>query len=183
MKLKLSFFYPLFFVCLLSLYADETTSENTAVGEDAELPEVTEPPYSIGDRANIQGNYIALADGISLNFRILNNRMYMYWVDEDDLIVEPQATKGNIRLIASVRAPIYYGIGPSGGEDGLVSIGSPVFPPHLFTVILRLEKPDSEELDVYTFRYTHAMAAVRESRNAAESEFVDEARKDRGSRY
>ena len=183
MKLKLTFFYPLVFVFLLSLHAQEPASEDSVVEEEAALPEVTEPPYSIGDRANIQGNYIPLEDGISLNFRVLNNRMCLYWVDEDDLIVEPPATKGNVRLLASVRAPIYYGIASLEGEDGLGSIGSPVFPPHLFTVILSLEKPDSEEeFDVYTFRYTHPMAAVRETRESVENEFVDEASVDKASK-
>ena len=76
------------FACLLSLYAEESASEDPVIEEA--LPEVSEPPYLIGDRANIQGSYIPLEEGISLNFRILNNRMYLYWVDKDDLIVEPQ---------------------------------------------------------------------------------------------
>ena len=169
MKLKLTLFCPLIFALLLPLQAQESTSEESAGKDEKELPEVSDPPYSVGDRATMQGHYIPLVDDISLNFRVLDNRMFVYWVDADDLIVEPQATAGNVRFIASVRGKIYYSMVALENEDGLGSQGGPVIPPHLFTVILNLEKADSE-FDTYTFRYTQAMAAPRETRELADSE-------------
>ena len=150
-------------------------SEEAETGTEAdvqkeELPEPKDPPYTIGERATIQGHYIPLENGISLNFRFLDKRMRVYWVDENDLIVKPQASVGNVRFLASVRGPIYFSMAPQPGEDGLGSMGGPVFVPHLFTVILSLEKPDSEEFDVYTFRYTYFMNSVRETRELVEGE-------------
>jgi hypothetical protein len=170
MKLKLTLFCPLIFALLLPLQAQEPTSEESAVEDEKELPEFSDPPYTVEERATIQGHYISLGEDISLNFRILDNRMYVYWVNADDLIVEPQATVGNVRFIASVRAPIYFGMAALENEDGLGSIGSPVFPPHTFTVILSLEKPDNGEFDSYTFKYTQALAATRETREFIYSE-------------
>ncbi len=97
MKLKLTLFCPLIFALLLPLHAQEPTSEESAVEDEKELPEFSDPPYTVEERATIQGHYISLGEDISLNFRMLDNRMYVYWVDVDDLIMEPQATTGNAK--------------------------------------------------------------------------------------
>lgn len=184
MKLKLTLFSPLIFALLLPLDAQEPASGGSAAEVEEELPEVSDPPYSIGDMATIQGHYISLADGVSLNFRIINNRMRVYWLDVDGLIVEPQAKSGNVRFVASVRGPIYYGMALLEGEDGLGSLGGPVWQPHRFTVILNLEKADSKEFETYTFRYTPAMADIRETREFDDSDSVDSSdAEDKGSRY
>ena len=167
MKLKLTLFCTLVIALLLPLQAEESTADDSATEEKEELPEVTDPPYTIGERSTIQGYYIPLDNGISINFRFLGNRMRVYWVDKDDLIVEPRSTSGNVRFVASVRGPIYFGMAKLAGEDGLNSQGGPVYPPHLFTVILSLKKPDSEGFDTYTFRYMQAMSDVRETREFA----------------
>lgn len=172
MKLKLTLLCPLVFVFLFSLYAENSVavngsdeSEAEVEAEEKELPEYSEPPYSIDDRAVIQGYYIPLADDISLNFRILNNRMFVYWVDKDDLIVESQASSGNVRFLAGVRGRNYYAMEPLSGEAGLGSVGGPVLPPHNFTVILSLKKEGSEEFETYpTFRHTLTTSNVRETR-------------------
>ena len=189
MKLKLSLLCPLIFVLLLPLYAEEattegsttedsTTEDSTAEGsaaeEEEELPEYSHPPYSVGDRAIIQGYYKPLADGISLNFRILNNRMFVYWVDEDDLIVEPLASSGNVRFLAGVRGKNYYLMESLSDEPGLGSVGGPVLEPHNFTVILSLKKEGSEEFETYpNFRHTLTTSDVRETRDFSDLEFVD----------
>lgn len=159
MKLKTIILCPLFLALLLPIQAQEPTAE-----EEKELPEYSHPPYSIDDRAVIQGYYQPLADGISLNFRVLDNRMFVYWVDEDDLIVEPQAPSGNVRFLAGVRGKNYYAMEPLQGEAGLGSVGGPVLPPHNFTVILSMKKEDSEEFETYTFRHTLTTSDVRETR-------------------
>lgn len=165
MKLKTILFYPLIVALLLPLYAQESTSGDSAAKEEKELPEYSYPPYSVGDRAIIQGCYIPVDDDISINFRILNNRMFVYWVDKDDLIVEPQASSGNVRFLAGVRGRNYYAMEPLPGEAGLGSVGGPVLDPHNFTVILSLEKEGSEEWKTLpTFRYSLIASDVRATR-------------------
>ena len=88
---------------MLPLNAEESSSEESNVDSEEELPEYSEPPFTIGDRAIIQGYYIPLEEGISLNFRIRSNQMFVYWVDEDDLIIEPQASVGSFRVISTAR--------------------------------------------------------------------------------
>ena len=168
---------------VLSLKASTTKVFNEALEpepavdstkEEKELPEYSHPPFSVGDRAIIQGYYQPLADGISLNFRILNNRMFVYWVDEDDLIVEPEASSGNVRFLARVRGRSFFEMEPLSGEAGLGSVGGPVLKPHNFTVILNLKKEGSEELEKYpSFRHTLTTSNVRETREFPESELVD----------
>jgi len=171
MKQKRSLLFPLFFALSLWLYAEEPAGDDVTVTEDEEeLPEYTDPPYSIGDRAFIQGYYLPLADDISLNFRVLNNRMFVYWVDADDLIVEPQASSGNVRFVAYFRARNFYELEPLNGEDGLGSVGGPIVAPHLFTAILSLEKGASEEFEAFNFRHTPGMEDKRETRDFAEVE-------------
>lgn len=165
MKLKFTLFYPLIFALLLPLCAQESTSGDSAVEEEKELPEYSHPPFSVGDRAIIQGHYIPVDDAISINFRILNNRMFVYWVDQDDLIVEPQASSGNVRFLAGVRGRNFFAMEPLPGEAGLGSVGGPILNPHNFTVILSLEKAGSGEWKTYpTFRYSLTTSDVRETR-------------------
>ena len=178
MKLKLTLLCPLVFALLLPLYAQESTSGDSAAEEEKELPEYSHPPYSVGDRAIIQGYYTPLADGISLNFRILDNRMFIYWVDEDDLIVEPQASSGNVRFLAGVRGKNYYAMEPLPGEAGLGSVGGPVLEPHNFTVILSLKEEGSEEFKTYpSFRHTLTTSDIRETRGFPEAELVNPEKK------
>ena len=149
---------------LASLQAEESAEAESAADTEEALPEVSDPPYSVGARATIQGHYIALDDDVSINLRILNNRLRIYWVDKDDLILEPLTTAGNVRFRGSTRGPTYLGMELLGGEAGLGSIGRPLLKPHIYNVILNLEKPDSEEFDTYAFRYTTKMSAIRETR-------------------
>lgn len=172
MKLKPILFFPLVLLLSFSLYAEDIVEDDTSdkpEAEEKELPEYSNPPYSIGDRAIIQGHYISLADDIALNFRILNNRMCVYWVDADDLIVEPQALSGNIRFLAGVRGKNYYAMEPLSGEAGLGSVGGPVLEPHNFTIILSLKEEGDEEFKTYpTFRHTLTTSDVRETRKLAD---------------
>ncbi|MFQ3243377.1 MAG: hypothetical protein ACI9JZ_003088, partial [Lentimonas sp.] len=102
-----------FFALLLPLGAEEVAVE------EQEIPEVSEPPYVVGDHANFQGHYIALEDGISLNFRIVGNLVRIYWVDADDLILEPQSQKGSLRFRGSIRGKAYHGLVSIGDQAGL----------------------------------------------------------------
>ena len=186
MKLKPILFFPLVLLLSFSLYAEDIVEDDTSdkpEAEEKELPEYSNPPYSIGDRAIIQGHYISLADDIALNFRILNNRMCVYWVDADDLIVEPQALSGNVRFLAGVRGRNYYAMEPLPGEAGLGSVGGPVLEPHNFTVILSLKKEGSEEFKTYpNFRHTLTTSDVRETREFPEAELMINSKKAKSKR-
>ena len=118
--------------------------------------EVSEPPYAIGDLVPQQGHYIALEEGLSLNFRIVNNKIRIYWIDAAGLIVEPQAAGGTVRLRGSVRGRDFHRVARLSEDAGL---GSPalVLPPHAFFVVLNVERAEGEGLDHYTFRYVPAM--------------------------
>ena len=166
MKLKTTSLIPLIFALLLPLHAEETVAKDSTTDAEEELPEYSDPPYTVGDRAFIQGYYIPAQDGISLNFRIRNNQMFVYWVDEDDLIVEPLASEGNVRFLSAARAlPQYMNeLKALGNEAGLGSVNNNIFEPHLFNVFLSLKKAGSDEFDTYTFRYVSEMSAKRETR-------------------
>ena len=118
--------------------------------------EVSDPPYAIGDLVPHQGHYIALQEGLSLNFRIVNNKIRIYWIDAAGLIVEPQAAGGTVRLRGSVRGRDFHRVARLSEDAGL---GSPalVLPPHAFFVVLNVERAEGEGLDHYTFRYVPAM--------------------------
>lgn len=183
MKLKPILLYSLFFVLLLTLRAEDAVTSDASSESEVEnddLPEATDPPYSVGDRATIQGYYIPLEDDISLNFRFVDNWIHIYWVDANDLIVKPQSKLGSVRFLGgNVRflgpvSPIYISLLPMDGVDGLVTQGGPSldtvlippgpYPPHIFNVILSLQKPDSEEFEVHNFRYVQALDETRETR-------------------
>ena len=138
------------FAWTLSLGAEE-------VVEVSGIPaEVSDPPYAIGDLVPHQGHYIALQEGLSLNFRIVNNKIRIYWIDAAGLIVEPQAAGGTVRLRGSVRGRDFHRVARLSEDAGL---GSPalVLPPHAFFVVLNVERAEGEGLDHYTFRYVPAM--------------------------
>jgi hypothetical protein len=134
------------------------------VVEEEVIPEVSEPPYEVGDHTTFQGHYIPLEDGISLNFRIVGNLVRIYWVDADDLIVEPQSSKGSLRFRGSIRGRAYHGLVPMTDQAGLVTASGYVLTPHIFNVIMNLEPLEGEGLNNYTFRYLPPMDAIRETR-------------------
>ena len=118
--------------------------------------EVSEPPYAIGDLVPQQGHYIALEEGLSLNFRIVNNKIRIYWIDADGLVAEPQSAGGTVRFKGSVRRQMFHHVARLSDDAGLGSPGL-VLKPHLFNVILNLEQAEGEGLGLYTFRYLPAL--------------------------
>jgi len=139
------------------------------VVEEKEIPEVSEPPYAVGDHATFQGHYVPLEDGITLNFRIVGNLVRIYWLDEDDLIVEPQSKKGSLRFRGSIRGKAYHGLIPMTDQAGLATASGYVLTPHIFNVIMNLEHLEGEGLNNYTFRYLPTMDAIRETRELESS--------------
>ncbi len=132
--------------------------------EEKVIPEVSEPPYAVGDHATIQGHYIPLEEGISLNFRLVNNIVRVYWVDADDLIVEPQSKGGSLHLQGPFRGLARHILALQSDEAALGSVRGFVYSPHIMSVILNVQPLEGDDLNTYTFRYLLTMDAARETR-------------------
>lgn len=120
--------------------------------------EVSQPPYKVGDLVTIQGYYIERPDLPSVNFRIVGNKLRVYWIDEDGLIAEPEASIGTVRFTTSTisRGRPFYELTVLPGGAGL-GAGDNIQPPHIFNVILGLGDPEAADAEVYTFRFNAAM--------------------------
>jgi hypothetical protein len=150
MKSKIPALCLALFALSLPLGAEE------AIEEKVIPTEVSEPPYEIGNLVTQQGHYIELEDGLSINFRIVGNKVRIYWIDADGLIAEPQSSAGTVRFMGSVRGQAYHRVALLSDDAGLGAPGL-VLTPHIFNVILNLEQAEGEALDNYTFRYVPAM--------------------------
>ena len=169
MKIRLLALGLALFAVSVPLGAEEVAPTAVIDGEEVVIPEVSEAPYAVGDHANFQGHYIPLEEGISLNFRLVNNKVRVYWVDADGLIVEPQSKQGSLRFRGSVRGASYHGLVPMTDQAGLASASGLVLTPHIFNVILNLEPLEGEGLNNYTFRYLPTMDPIRETRELKSS--------------
>ncbi|HBR93114.1 MAG TPA: hypothetical protein DEA90_03010 [Opitutae bacterium] len=147
----MKFFFHTLLVLLssLSLCAQE---------EPVELPtEVSEPPYELGDLVTEQGYYVDRGEEEPrINLRIVDNRLRLYWIDENGLIAEPETETATVRFTGVVRGRSYHHLKllPDGfglGAPGILP------PPHLYNVILVLPAVDGEEPVSYSFRYQPSM--------------------------
>lgn len=173
MKLKKTAPYFVLFVCAwcLSLSAQESPVESQAEApsEEVVIPtEISEPPYEVGELPSTQGYYIEREGQTTINFRIVGNRMRVYWIDENGLIAEPESTSGSVRLKGKPKIRSYFALAPIGGDAGLGSEGI-VKPPHLFTVFLSLKQAEGDELMTNSFRYTIAMDSAEDETEARAS--------------
>lgn len=141
---------------LLCVVATNLWAEEASTEEATEIPtEVSEAPYTVGELCSKQGYYIERGEEeTQINFRIVDNKMRVYWIDVNGLIAEPEAKIGNIRFTGNVRGRAYYGLTAISGDAG---IGSPaVLPaPHIFNIILTLE--NAGKTTTHNFRYTADM--------------------------
>ncbi len=154
MKLRTPVFCLALFALSLPLSADETAPVEV---EEKVIPtEISEPPYEVGQLPSQQGYYIEREGQTSINFRIVANKMRVYWIDEDGLIAEPEATVGNVRFSGLSKKRDYFGLTPLAGDVGLGSEGI-VRLPHLFNVVLYLKTGESETGESHTFRYLISM--------------------------
>ncbi len=136
--------------------------------EEAEaLPEPSEPPFEVGHMPMESGYTITREDAPDLNFRIVDSRMRLYWIDEDGLIMEPEVDRVAVRFTGSVRGRAYHSLGPLQEDVGL---GSPynLLLPHLYNVTLVVGSSEQGNLETYRFRYNPTMDAVREPTPDAE---------------
>lgn len=125
--------------------------------EEKEIPtEISEPPYTIGDLVSVQGYYIERADAPAINFRVVDNKIRIYWIDAHGLIAEPESVAGTVRFTGTVRGRSYHRVAKLTDEAGL-GASSLALAPHIYNVILTLEKPDSDGPESHRFRYVSSM--------------------------
>lgn len=130
----------------------------TAPTEEKEIPtEVSEPPYALGDLVVEQGYYIDRGEDLPrINLRIVDDKLRLYWIDQDGLIVEPEYSVATVRLSGSVRGRPYHRLKILPGGAGLASPGI-IVPPHIYNMVLVFPSGEGEEPVTYTFRYTPSM--------------------------
>ncbi len=149
-------------LCTLSLpiFAEEIVPAEVA---DKVIPtEISEPPYQVGQLPSQQGYYIERPGQTSINFRIVDNKIRIYWIDADGLIAEPESTAGNARLNGQPKIRSYFNLEPISAAAGLGGEGI-VRPPHYFHVALYLEQSEDGAGDLHSFRYLISMDAPIES--------------------
>ncbi len=165
MKTKESVIFVLLSLFLFGVLSaqDAKTPEVATDGEKVIPTEISEPPYKIGELISKEGYYIK-DDGFgnTLNFRIVGNKIRIYFLDKDKLIMEPPYSVGNVQLRGSVSGRSFHGISRLSGDVGL---GAPGFirPPHLFNLILALQVPNSEDYKSFAFRYSPNLSAATNS--------------------
>lgn len=145
--------YTLFLLSVAALWGQE---------EPVALPEPSEPPFKVGDLPLQSGYTIERGDAPDLNFRIVNKRMRLYWIDDDGLIMEPEVPEVSLRFDQrSIRETTrsYFRLKRLSDDTAL---GSPyILPvPHRYYVTLLIKPANSEELLSYRFRYLPAMDEV-----------------------
>lgn len=118
--------------------------------------EISDPPYAVGQLPSTQGYYIKRPEQTSINYRIVENKIRVYWIDENGLIAEPELTLGNVRFKGLSKKRNFFALDllPSGaglGSEGIVK------PPHVFNVALYLGSESGETSESYSFRYLAAM--------------------------
>ena len=118
--------------------------------------EISEPPYEVGQLPQIQGYYIERADAPQINFRIVGNKIHLYWIDVDGLIAEPEASEATVRFTGSVRGRSFHQLKKAADDAGLTAPGI-MPPPHLYNVILNIKNPEDGTFKTHTFRYLPEM--------------------------
>lgn len=144
-------------LCLLSILFGSASLLYAQTELVPEIPtEVSEPPYEVGNLISEDGYFIDLDDGKQINFRIVDNKIRIYWVDKNRLIIEPEVEEVAVRF-TSLKASNNYHLATRMSDD--IGLGAPriIQPPHRFNAVLAL----SEDLS-YAFRYTPGLSVYPE---------------------
>lgn len=128
---------------------------------ETEPPTPSLPPYSVGALPLESGLTINRSDRPDLNLRFVDNKMRVYWIDEDGFVTEPDANEVTIRFNRVSRGRDYHRLSRLDAEAGFGTTYI-VPPPHLYNGVLVLNSSDREEPEVHAFRYTADMDAVAE---------------------
>ncbi|MGB0743870.1 MAG: hypothetical protein ACPGSB_05025 [Opitutales bacterium] len=144
------------FLCLVfvtALIAEE--SEKT-------LPEPSEPPFEVGALPLESGYTIEREGAPDINFRIVENRMRVYWIDDEGLIMEPDVDAVTIRfdqrnLPSTTRD--YHRLKRMSDDTALGSEYILIVP-HRYFITLVVKPEGAEEAESYRFRYVPSMDEV-----------------------
>ncbi|MEM1222216.1 MAG: hypothetical protein AAGH40_05590 [Verrucomicrobiota bacterium] len=147
---------------LVPLAAQTEPEQAEPEPEEKELPtEVSDPPYEVGDLVVEQGYYINRgAEQTSINFRIVDNKIRIYWIDSNGLIAEPESAKGSVRFRGSVRGRSFFSLKLADEGSGLIGIPGSVLAPHIYNINMFLEESESKEPLSFSFRYTPSLDAI-----------------------
>lgn len=151
------------FICILWLgLVPSLFAQKTVITQEEALPEPSEPPFKVGELPLESGYLIKREDEPDLNFRIVDNKMRLYWIDDDGLIMEPDVSAVTIRFDENTlrnRTRDYHRLKRLSDD---VALGSPyiLIPPHLYYVTLVINPPGSDEVKSYRFRYQPTMDKV-----------------------
>lgn len=139
---------------------DASEAAPPAAGEKVIPTEISEPPYTVGDLSASIGHIID-DDGFGnkISFRIVDNKIRIYWLDSDNLIIEPPYASGSVRFTGSNPGKAFHSVSRMSGDVGLGAPGI-LRPPHILNVILALKDPGSEDFKSFAFRYTPAAMRV-----------------------
>lgn len=137
----------------LSLFAQEAN----------QLPEPSEPPFKVGDLPKESGYVIERPDAPDLNFRLVDNKMRLYWIDDDGLITEPEVSKVSVRfdqgwIRDSMRA---FHLLRRLSDDTALGSSYSLTVPHRYYITILIKRPGVEALETHRFRYTPEMDEVR----------------------
>lgn len=147
---------PIFYLLLLGF------TPLLVAQEELVLPEPSEPPFEVGDLPLKSGYTIEREDAPDLNFRIVDNKMRLYWLDEEGLVMEPEVKVVSLRFDErSIRDTVrsFYRLQRLSDDTALGSpYNLPV--PHRYYVTILIKPSDSDEVESHRFRYLPAMDEV-----------------------
>jgi len=139
----------LFFACCLfsGLFAEEAAEEPAGPAE---------PPYKVGDLLQEGGYEVALDDGLAMNFRMVDDQIRLYFLDEDKKVIEPLYTSGSVRFADIKSKRNFYPIQALPEDLGLGSeVRVPA--PHRSFTILTFDTGNPDAPKQYSFRYLPSM--------------------------
>lgn len=132
-----------------------TVSLLPAQEEETEL-EPKEPPYEVGALPFESGYMIEREGAPNLNFCFVENKIHLYWLDDEGLIMEPELDRAVVRFTGSVRGRDYFVLSQLEGDIGL---GTPfkALRPHLYNVFLVIGSTEADNVETFRFLYTPSM--------------------------
>ncbi len=149
--------------------------------KDEKPLEPAEPPYEEGDLLGPGGHDESIGGGISMNFRLVDGYIRIYFVDQDRLIVEPPFDSGSVRFSRRdiEKGRIFYPVERLKDDLGLGTYDLRYVPFIAFTVVTLSPSGGGSE-QVVSFRYnTSTMdpgSAGAADRNGSDDDAFDDDR-------
>lgn len=127
--------------------------------EEKEIPAPSEPPYEVGALPLESGYTIKREGAPDINFRFVDNKMRLYWLDEDGLVMEPEFEAATVRFTRVLRGRDFHRVKLLSDEAALGTTYN-VPPPHIYRVVLVLDGSNGEEGETFYFNYSLDMDKV-----------------------